>query len=78
MRNFRRSCFRVIGLALLCAIAPAMGRASEPVELDRGIAPHNPQQPQVAVDAHGSIHVVYGVGDPARHRRSDDGCQSFT
>ena len=78
MRNCRHYCFRVVGLALLCAIAPATVWAGEPVELDRGIAPHNPQQPQVAVDAQGSIHVVYGIGDLARYRRSDDGGKSFT
>lgn len=77
MRNRRRYCLRVIGFALLCAIAPAMVWAEGPVELDRGIAPHNPQQPQVAVDAEGSIHVVYGIGDFARYCRSDDGGKSF-
>jgi hypothetical protein len=52
--------------------------AGELVELDRGTAPHNPQQPQVAVDARGSIHFVYGVGDLARYRRSDNGGKSFS
>lgn len=78
MRNCRRYFCRVAGLALLCAIAPATVWAGEPVELDRGVAPNNPQQPQVAVDAQGSIHVVYGIGDLARYRRSDDGGKSFT
>lgn len=78
MRNFRHCCFRVIGLALLCAIPPTTVWADEPVELERGIAPHNPQQPQVAVDAQGSIHVVYGIGNLARYCRSDDGGKSFS
>jgi len=78
MPNFRHHCWTVVGTALLCAISPAMGWSSEPVELDRGAAPHNPQQPQVAVDAQGSIHVVYGIGDLARYRRSDDGGKSFS
>ena len=78
LRNHRHHYWIVVGTALLCAIATAMGRASEPVELDRGTAPHHPQQPQVAVDARGSIHVVYGIGDLARYRRSDDGGKSFT
>jgi len=77
MRNFRRRCWCVVMTAVLGAIAPAMGSAAEPVELDRGAAPHNPQQPQVAVDARGAIHVVYGVGDLARYCRSDDGGKSF-
>jgi hypothetical protein len=77
MRNHRHYYWSIVGTALLGAIAPAMGSASEPVELDRGAAPHNPQQPQVAVDAQGSIHVVYGIGDLARYRRSDDGGKSF-
>lgn len=77
MRNHRHYYWSIVGTALLGAIAPAMGIASEPVELDRGAAPHNPQQPQVAVDAQGSIHVVYGIGDLARYQRSDDGGKSF-
>jgi hypothetical protein len=78
MRNWRHYYWTIVGIALLGAIAPAIGIASEPVELDRGTAPHNPQQPQVAVDAQGSIHVVYGIGDLARYRRSDDGGKSFS
>lgn len=68
----------VVISALLCLITPAMGIGSEPIELDRGSAPYNPQQPQVSVDRFGSIHVVYGVGNLARYSRSDDGGKSFT
>lgn len=78
MRNCRHYYCRVVGVAILCAIAPAMVWAGEPVELDRGAAPHNPQQPQIAVDAQGAIQVVYGVGDLTRYCRSDDGGKSFT
>lgn len=78
MRNCLTRCWSVVGTVLLCAVAPAVCWAAEPIELDRGTAPHNPQQPQVAVDAQGSIHVVYGVGDLARYRRSDDGGKTFS
>lgn len=65
-------------IAALAAIVPARALAAEPIELDRGIAPHHPQQPQITVDAQGGIHVVYGVGNVARYRRSDDGGKTFT
>ena len=78
MRRTTNTCWRSLGIALLATITPAIGLGREPIELDRGLAPHNPQQPQVAVDAQGSIHVVYGIGDLARYRRSDDGGKRFT
>ena len=63
--------------ALFVSIANVV-LAGEPVELARGTAPQHPQQPQLAVDAGGSIHVVYGVGNLIRYRRSDDGGKSFS
>ena len=79
MRNHdRRRCWYVLGMMLLCAMAAMIGNAAEPFELDRGTASHHPQQPQVAVDAHGSIHIVYGVGDLARYCRSNDGGKTFS
>lgn len=77
MRNQRHHYWKVVGAAFLCAMAFTIGRAAEPVELDRGAAPYNPQQPQVAVDGRGFIHVVYGIGNLARYRCSDDGGKSF-
>lgn len=46
--------------------------AGEPVEIARGAAPAHPQQPQVAVDAKGTIHLVYGSGDVIHYARSED------
>ncbi len=78
MRKHQRHYFHVVAIVLLGAICPAIGRTSEPYELDFGAAPRNPQQPQVAVDGDGSIHIVYGIGNLVRYRRSDDGGESFT
>src|SRR5687768_1670115 len=68
-----RLCFTV-----LCGFALSGATASEPIELARGIAPEHPQQPQLAVDAKGSIHAVFGVGDIIRYCRSEDGGRSFS
>ena len=69
----------VLTLPLLLAVfvlSPAL--ASGPVELARGTAPQHPQQPQLAVDSKGVIHVVFGVEDEIRYCRSNDGGLSFT
>src|SRR5581483_5956007 len=71
----RFSCYSVLALF---ALMPTGMLASEPVELARGEAPRHPQQPQVAVDTSGSIHVVYGTGDLVRYHRSNDGGRSFS
>src|SRR5687767_12880251 len=68
--------FAMLTLAAIPVAASAW--SSEPIELARGDAPQHPQQPQVAVDAQGAIHVVFGVGDLVRYCRSDDGGKSFT
>lgn len=39
---------------------------------------HGPRQPQVAVDEAGAIHVVYGLGDTVRYRRSDGPSLDFS
>lgn len=78
MRKDQRHFFHVVAIVLLGAICPAIGMTSEPYELDCGTSPRNPQQPQVAVDSDGSIHIVYGIGNLTRYRRSDDGGKSFT
>ena len=67
-----------LSFVALCSCALNAATAGEPVELARGIAPEHPQQPQLAVDAKGSIHAVFGVGDSIRYCRSDDGGKSFS
>jgi hypothetical protein len=67
-------------LALNAAVAlsiPAIAFAGDTIELARGAAPRHPQQPQVAVDDKGAVHVVFGVGDEIRYCRSEDGGKSF-
>lgn len=51
--------------------------ASQPMELARGTAPQHPQQPQLAVDAKGTIHAIFGVHDTVHYCRSNDGGKSF-
>lgn len=65
-------------IALGIALAVPGLAAGADVELARGAAPQHPQQPQVAVDARGAIHVVYGVGDVVYYRRSEDDGESFS
>jgi len=62
----------------ICTCALSAATAGEPIDLARGIVPDHPQQPQLAVDANGSIHVVFGVGDIIRYCRSDDRSRSFS
>lgn len=50
----------------------------QPVELARGEAPLHPQQPQIAVDLRGTIHVVFGVGDQIRYCNSHDGGRTYS
>jgi hypothetical protein len=54
-----------------------MARSSEPIELARGTAPQHPQQPQVAVDGRGIVHLVYGIGDTVVYRQSRDKGRTF-
>ena len=78
MYNLRRHGWSIVVTTMLNAFACAAGWASEPVELDRGTVPNHPRQPQAAVDGRGSIHVVHGVGQLIRYRRSDDGGKHYT
>lgn len=68
----------VIQMLLFAVLISPIASAGEPVELAHGIAPHHPQQPQIAVDAEGTIHAVYGVGDIVRYHRSSDGGKTFS
>lgn len=52
--------------------------ADDGLELARGTKTDRPQQPQIAIDAEGGIHVAYGVNNQIHYRRSDDGGATFT
>src|SRR6185503_2826798 len=71
-----RHCLLVATPVLLLLASAA--HAAKPIELASGTAPQHPQQPQVAVDRAGGIHVVYGIGDQIRYCRSTDGGQTFS
>lgn len=71
-----RTSLLAFSVAMVLSIS-AIALAGDTVELARGVAPQHPQQPQVAVDGKGVIHVVFGVGDEIRYCRSDDGGKSF-
>ncbi|MEX1230417.1 MAG: sialidase family protein [Planctomycetaceae bacterium] len=68
---------RIIYVGLLLSLMSMPAMANEPVTIDRGAAPHHPRQPQIAVDAKGTVHVVYGVGNRVRYRRSFNGGKEF-
>ncbi|MFN0018630.1 MAG: sialidase family protein [Pirellulaceae bacterium] len=78
MRDTVNDCWRAITLTFLTTLFPMIALAGEPKVLDRGIAPNGPQQPQLAVDAKGNIHVVYGIGEQVRYRRSNDRGKTYT
>jgi len=63
---------------LLLVFLPAVLMGGSPVTLDQGSTPDHPQQPQVAVDRGGTIHVIYGAGTQIRYRRSSDRGQTFS
>src|SRR5688500_5964203 len=61
----------------------AAGMASEPVVVAGPSALNQPQQPQVAIDASGIIHLAFGsksgkVQGDIHYARSDDGGKSFS
>ena len=72
---------RILRLVTLCACLACLSPSSENrasavrVELER--VPQGGIQPQVAVDKHGTIHLVYFVGDPSAgdlfYSKSNDG-----
>jgi hypothetical protein len=68
--------------ALLVSIANVM-LAGQPVEIARGTAPQHPQQPQVAINSDGGIHVAFGtrissMQGSVSYSRSDDGGKTFS
>jgi len=69
---------RSLVLGILLVVPSLVLRGGEPIELASGTAPQHPQQPQVAVDASGGIHIVYGVGDQIFYCRSDNGGKSYS
>jgi hypothetical protein len=70
--------FNLAALAVLALSLASMAIAGDAVELARGVSPQQPQQPQVAVDSKGAIHVIFGVSDSIFYRRSDDAGKTFT
>ena len=77
----RTSSFVFIVAIVLSIPATAFG--GDVVELAQGAAPQQPEQPQVAIDADGVIHIAFGAksgksqGD-IHYARSDDGGKSFS
>jgi hypothetical protein len=51
--------------------------ADDSVEIARGKKPNAPQQPQLAIDAKGTIHVVFGQKGAIHYCRSEDGGKTF-
>ena len=66
------------GMAALCCLPMGLATANEPIVIAQGVGPTRPQQPQLAVDAKGVIHAVFGVGDAILYRRSTDSGRSFS
>jgi BNR repeat protein len=64
--------------AMLFFVLLTSTHAGQPIELASGSPPKHPQQPQVAVDGVGGIHVVFGIGDQVRYCRSTDGGTTFS
>jgi hypothetical protein len=48
------------------------------IEIASGSVPNQPQQPQIASDGSGSVHVVYGAGDQVLYARLAEGANRFT
>jgi BNR repeat-like domain len=70
-------CLKIAAVPLFLVLSLST-HAGQPIELASGSPPHHPQQPQVAVDRAGGVHVVFGVGDQIRYCRSDSSGKSFT
>lgn len=62
-------------LALIPGQRPAV--AAE-VVVASGSPEERPRQPQVAIAAEGTVHLVYGVADAVYHTQSNDGGQTFS
>ena len=69
---------KAICLACWLTLIPACVGAVAPIELARGVMPQHPQQPQLAIDAKGTIHVVFGLGGQLLYYRSTDAGKSYT
>lgn len=72
--HFQLRTLFALGLIVLTTAA----FAAEPIQLAKGTGLRNPQQPQIAVDPSGGIHVVYGIDNKVYYHRSQDGGQSFS
>ena len=62
----------------LIVVSGSTVAADEPIEVARGSKPSCPQQPQLAVDEKGAIHLVFGVANAIKYCRSTDGGKSFS
>lgn len=71
-----QSTVQTLSLSLAALTLWSTARA-EPIELARGSRTARPQQPQIAIDEAGTIHVVYGIGDQVRYRQSQDSGKTF-
>jgi hypothetical protein len=69
---------RLITATAVSLAFTVVAHAAQPVELASGSPPNQPQQPQVAVDEAGGIHVAWGLGDTIRYCRSTDGGRHFS
>jgi hypothetical protein len=71
-------CLFVTFLALCISALAIAAQGAESIELARGEAPRHPQQPQLAVDTAGGIHVVYGIQDIVCYQSSHDGGKTYS
>ena len=55
-----------------------LGMATEPTVVVQGTSSQPPKQPQAAVAADDTVHLVYGVGETVFHTRSTDDGQTFS
>jgi hypothetical protein len=70
---------RFLAVALL--LTPFAGgslSANEAVVVAEASGSHPPQQPQLAIDAKGAIHLAYGVNNDVYYVRSEDGGKTFS
>jgi len=70
--------FQKLVMSCLLLVVGTDAYAGNIVEIARGSSTNKPQQPQVSVDSHGKIHLIYGEGDTPVYRRSDDEGKTFT
>ena len=73
--------FTNLGRSLVCGIAVLISThalGAEPTLVAQGAGGQAPKQPQAAVAADGTVHLVYGVGDAVFHSQSTDGAEKFS